>query len=720
MRRANKIARRRGFVFTTTRERRAADLFWADLLGMPSRSVAGEAEDRADSASASMPEVSPQLAGGAPAVGPAPHRRRPSYPAALIRQDGIDVYQENDVPSAADIRAAGISFVIHRCSIGGNLDTRFSTRYASTRAGGLIRGSYHYYLHRDGVGGDVQGNRVVAAVQRLGPGDLAPSLDFEEAAVATGSQEPATAAAWRTELEAFLDTVEATLGRTPLIYTRRSAWNSHVGGKPDYRAADFSHFGGYPLWVLNYAIAFHPQVLTWTDAAGNQTSVTVNFNADRPPKRTDAVFPAGVVGDRLFDLAKTEYRRQAWAEGDRLYARRQTINPPAASIPGPWTNWSFFQYLPFTPGSMRAHGFTRDYKVDFNVTRGGIYFLRGLADLGHTAPHLVGSQPCIAYTEPTGEIHLLEYVSGSWVDQEIARDMPLAPDATALPPAIGDPSAAALGNEEVIVYRSAAGRVHALTRNITGTDTAWHATDIGRGAAAFGDPFVLTFRNAIHVIYWDDSNTQVHVSRVNGTWQAESLADRPAGAATPSRIAGSGVAYPYQDTLHVVSRSRDAGHLFDFVTPPAGPPQDLTAASHGADGQTPAATYRPATYARPRQAPRIVFRALRGHIWEIERDTLVARDLSAAAAAPTAAGSPTAVATDTAHVLYRGIDGSVHEIYDDRGTWRTRRVCADATAASDPAAYVDERGHAAATFRTVNGPIRIVRLVGGQWTCEDA
>ena len=281
-----------------------------------------------------------------------------------------------------EIRGAGISFVIHRCSIGRDPDTEFVARYRATRAAGLIRGSFHYYLHRDGVGGDVQGNRAVAAVQRLGPGDLAPSLDFEEAAVATGSHEPATAAAWRTELEAFLDTVETKLGRTPLIYTRRTAWEAHVN-RAGFRAADFAHFGDYPLWVLYYNVRFHARDLTVT-VAGVETTVNVNFNADHDPKRGD--FAAGPVGTQLFNLAKQEFRRQAWDAGDRLYAQRHAINPPANTIPRPWANWSLFQYVPFTPGVMRAQGFPRDFKIDFNVTRGGVYFLRGWRT-SDSAPH---------------------------------------------------------------------------------------------------------------------------------------------------------------------------------------------------------------------------------------------------------------------------------------------------------------------------------------------
>ena len=80
---------------------------------------------------------------------------------------------------------------------------------------------------------------VVEQVPRLGPGDLAPSLDFENAAVVTGNAEP-TPAAWRVELESFLDTLEkAKLGRTPLVYTSGSAWGSHIQAAA--AGPDFAH-----------------------------------------------------------------------------------------------------------------------------------------------------------------------------------------------------------------------------------------------------------------------------------------------------------------------------------------------------------------------------------------------------------------------------------------------------------------------------------------------
>jgi GH25 family lysozyme M1 (1,4-beta-N-acetylmuramidase) len=396
------------------------------------------------------------------------------------------------------------------------------------------------------------------------------------------------------------------------------------------------------------------------------------------------------------------------------------INNPTADPPPVWPTWTIWQWHTEISTTPMPPPFTAAQRgVDLNHFNGTIHGLRGLADLGHTAPHLVGNLPFVTYGEPDGRIHLLEFVSGSWHDQDVLG-APFGHVIGTLPLAAGDPAAIALGDEQVIIYRSADGGIQALTRNLTDTDPRWNAVDItGGGGRAIGDPCVIVSGNDIHVVYWDQFNAQVHVMRVNGVWQAESFTEN-GGIAGPSRISGSAAAYIHEDILHIVSRSGADGHLFDFSTPVySAQPLDLTAAGHDSNGVTPpAATYRPVTYKASGQATRIVFRAVRGIIWQIERDTLSATNLSAAAGAPPAAGSPTAVAADVVHILYRGTDSTVNEIFDDNGTWKTRPVCAGA--ASDPSAYVDELGHAAASFRTLSGGIRIARFISGSWKCEDA
>jgi hypothetical protein len=354
-----------------------------------------------------------------------------------------------------------------------------------------------------------------------------------------------------------------------------------------------------------------------------------------------------------------------------------------------------------------------DKGVDLNHFRGTIYQLRGMADLGHTAPHLVGNQESIAYTEKDGRIHLLSLVQGTWMDEDISALVPTAPLA------VGDPAAVGVGSEQILLYRAADANIYGLTRSLTDVNAGWSLST--SGSPTVDDPFALTSGNELHAVYWGGVFGQIHLSRsAAGAWNFEQAANL--GAATPPpNASGSGVAYFHQNELHVVSRGGVDGHLVDLVNAgPASTHVDLTATAHDAGGQAPpAATYRPAIYTPAGGAPRIVFRAVRGNIWQIERDTLVAKNLSVDAGhAPPSAGSPTAVVADKVHVLYRTMDGVIIGMFDDAGVWRRFNVCADA--AADPAAFLDSLGRAAVSFRTTDGAVRVAKFVNGAWKCEDA
>jgi GH25 family lysozyme M1 (1,4-beta-N-acetylmuramidase) len=596
----------------------------------------------------------------------------------VARQDGIDVYVGNQLPSLNDIRAAGISFIMHKSSErarDGSLinDGAFKRRWADTAASGLIRGSYHYYRHRDGATGDLQAETVAAQIERLVPGDLAPALDFENEALVAGSREP-TAAEWRIELEALLDRLETRLGRTPLIYTSASAWQSHISGKRDFRAADFARFGDYPLWVKAY---FGGRVVDGIDLDNEK-----NKNA--------------------------AYQRAAAKRADGQYSARGTQRPP---LPVSWSNWEFFQYSPFTPGALLNHHPFTESEIDFNVTRRGLYALRGLADLGRTAPHIVGNLSSIAYADADGGLHLLELRAGTWCDTDVLASAPSAP------PAAGDPAAIGLANEQIIAYRSRDSRVFILSRKLG--DAAWSVSNVANGAV--DDPYLAVTGNDVYVVFRDRNDRQSHLARTAGRWQADDLETASGGPAA----SGSAIAYQHARDLHIVSRAGTDGHLIDLHrTGGIAGHDDLTATARDADGRSPpAATYRPAVFARPNEAPRIVFRARRGAIWSIQRDTLRAQDLAAAAVnadsgvagAPRATGSPTAIATDTARVFYRTVDGAIIEISDNGKTVAWREVCAGA--AADPVAFADADGPKV-TFRAEDGSIRIAWLADGAWACE--
>jgi carboxypeptidase C (cathepsin A)/GH25 family lysozyme M1 (1,4-beta-N-acetylmuramidase)/subtilisin family serine protease len=616
----------------------------------------------------------------------------PAVPGATTRTDGIDVFQGNALPTWQELKDAGIVFLIHKATEDGfTPDSQFSTRYSNTRTNGFIRGAYHFYRHTDEQAGSVQADRFMTAVGRVRPGDLPPALDFENSALANAHQhEPASAAAWSRELREFLDRVETKSGRSPLVYTSASAWE-HLSGKADYRAANFTTFGDYPLWIKSYRpgritvadTSKHPPVNIVVDLDDPTTSTTHNFNT-----------AIGQAGQLRYDT------------------QRPTLNPLAGNIPRPWGSaWAIWQYSPTTPSSMMDHhGFTsRD--VDFDVTRGGIYFLRGLTDLGRVAPHLVGNLNLVVCANGDGTLHLFEYVNNAWTeDTRIANAHP--------PAAAGDPVATSIGDEEIVVYRGANDHIFAMTRSLSSLgDNPWTVADISN-AVAVDDPSVAIFQNECHVVYGDEANTHTHLRHSKGTWVREQLSD-PSGARP---VSGSAAVYVYDGALHIVSRAGEDGHLLDFSTPSGAAPVDLTAGAHGVN--VPAATYRPATYVKTGQAPRIVFRGLRGHIWQIERDTLNATDLSAASHTPTgvgdgpvAAGNPSCAAAAIVHILYRAPDGSINDIREDGAGFRTEVVAQEA--AADPTAYVDQNGQAAVSFRAMNGRVRMARFINNNWMVED-
>jgi GH25 family lysozyme M1 (1,4-beta-N-acetylmuramidase) len=589
--------------------------------------------------------------------------RTPSVPPVVVAHLplGFDISEGNGPrpPTLADfiaLKQAGKSFGILKVAQY-EVDHQFDVRYPLVRAAGMIRGSYDFFAP---IAVATQVQWVVDHVKRLTPGDLAPALDLEDGKKALDRKYHYTSGnAGRQDLfkdiSIWLKEVETRLGRAPIMYVG-VLWREQF--KPAWvpAAADMSAF---PLWTA------HP---IWVGEVTHTRGEVLSGWSD--------------------------YTIWQYAEDKRGDEKRGH----------PSKLWGVDPY--FEPGTEKFDG------MDYDAYNGTIYGLRGLADLGHTAPHLIDHRECIAYTEPDGRVHLLELVAGAWRDQDLSTIIPTAPLAA------GDPAAIGVGSEQFVFYRTNNGYIHVLTR-LTNVNGSWSEVSAGQGA--IDDPFVTLVQNDVHVVYWNEVNHHVHLSRQSGgTWHVAPATDL-ATTPSPPHASGSAVAYMYQNVFHFVSRAGSAGHLMDSSRARAGGvPDDLTATARDSTGHPPpAATYRPATYTPVGKAPRIVFRAVRGDIWQIERDTLLAKNLSLDAGhAPSAAGSPTALVTDRAHVFYRTMDGTIVDIFDDAGVWHRQNVCTGA--AADPTAFVDSLGHAAVSFRAMNGAIRVARFVSGAWKCEDA
>jgi lysozyme len=116
----------------------------------------------------------------------------------------------------------------------GYADPMFGTNWANMQGAGVLRGAYQFFEPSEDP--TAQANLMVAAVGRLGPGDLPCMIDVE----VTGGQSGGTIAA---RIRTWLDVVQAGTGLAPIIYTGPYFWDDNVGD---------ASFGNFPLWIADY------------------------------------------------------------------------------------------------------------------------------------------------------------------------------------------------------------------------------------------------------------------------------------------------------------------------------------------------------------------------------------------------------------------------------------------------------------------------------------
>ncbi len=155
---------------------------------------------------------------------------------------GIDVSTYQGTINWAQVHAAGKEFGIARIGDGLGKDPTFPGHWAAMKANGMIRGAYQFF--RPTLDPIAQADLVVAAVGRLGPGDLPVTLDVE-----AGGTLPAPAT-YNTRIHQWVDRVQLGTGKKPIIYVGKYYW-------PNINTADFA---GYPLWHPQYTTAACPNI----------------------------------------------------------------------------------------------------------------------------------------------------------------------------------------------------------------------------------------------------------------------------------------------------------------------------------------------------------------------------------------------------------------------------------------------------------------------------
>ena len=199
------------------------------------------------------------------------------YPAfgidipTLYSIHGIDVshYQSNidwDEVRNMQVKDIKIGFAFIKATEGiDNVDNAFKINWKGAKNAGIPRGAYHFFNpYRNGK---AQAENFIDAV-RLGPGDLPPVLDVEQAGMLSKEKLQQRVSEW-------LIIIEQHYKVKPVIYTGADFYSNLLKGR----------FDDYPLWVAHYLVKDKPRVSrNWSfwqhNEAGHVNGVNgfVDFN----------------------------------------------------------------------------------------------------------------------------------------------------------------------------------------------------------------------------------------------------------------------------------------------------------------------------------------------------------------------------------------------------------------------------------------------------------
>lgn len=191
--------------------------------------------------------------------------------AATYAVTGVDVaaYQH---PNGAAINWASVAqteeFAIVKATEGltGSYDNPWFARdFDGAKNAGLVVGTYHFADPGTPVVDDAVGEArhywdVIKS--RQGAGVLPPALDIEKAKGLTQAQ-------LRSWVGNFMTEIKRLSGRTPILYTYPSFWDSSM-------ATD--SYAGYPLWIAHYGVSSPRVPGGWTSWAMWQYTSTARVS----------------------------------------------------------------------------------------------------------------------------------------------------------------------------------------------------------------------------------------------------------------------------------------------------------------------------------------------------------------------------------------------------------------------------------------------------------
>lgn len=265
-----------------------------------------------------------------------------------------------------------------------------------------------------------------------------------------------------------------------------------------------------------------------------------------------------------------------------------------------------------------------------------------------------------------------------------------------------------------VVYRGTDDQIYKLSRDAR--EGRWKHKSLtleARAPRAAGCPagYAPKDSQVEHVFYRtsDGAIYELYRGEDDNAWRANNLTDR----ARAARAAGDPVVYLERAgtvlgrdyTQHVVYRGED-GHVHEFSLAPR--QAGWQYANLTTEAGAPRAAGDPAaSFAQHGNVQHVFYRTADGAVYELYRDmegadkAWRAHNLTAEASAPRAAGDPAAYvvrvsrltgSANTQHVVYRGADDQIHELYlaAKQGKWQHTNLTTEARApraAGDPAGF---------------------------------
>jgi lysozyme len=131
--------------------------------------------------------------------------------ATAATLEGVDVSVYDGKVDWTQLKSSGRAFGIAKASEGASLaDGEFATNWPAMKSAGIVRSAYHFF-HCDAAPA-TQASFFLGVMGTLEPGDLPPSLDFEDTTTCTASTGISMAIEW-------LDAVASATGTLPILYT---------------------------------------------------------------------------------------------------------------------------------------------------------------------------------------------------------------------------------------------------------------------------------------------------------------------------------------------------------------------------------------------------------------------------------------------------------------------------------------------------------------------